>query len=303
MVSASAFEVPDELAGESMWRLLSGTVAKTPARRAGAIAVGDSKRLYSRRRKGALEHLERGVLAMLAATGSRPATLRELLGGHAPASLKELAHYPWYVEADLPLPRCISPTDLALSANLLAAGLERAAVRVLDLRAEVVFPGEFNRIVEAVDNKSVMLFGVTSRLLARLWERTSGGPVRVFVDRQGGRMRYLRDLQRVFDGCSFKVLDETGTFSAYRMTRERRTADVAFLVEAEDRHLPVALASMLSKYLRELLMELFNRFWTTRLPRIEPTAGYYVDGRRFYEEILPLVRDFGLDERLVYRMR
>jgi hypothetical protein len=78
---------------------------------------------------------------------------------------------------------------------------------------------------------------------------------------------------------------------------------LSFLVDAEDRQLPVALASMLSKYLRELLMDLFNRFWLLHVPQVRPTAGYYEDGRRFYEEIRPAMRNLGLDERLVYRMR
>jgi len=303
VVSATAFEVPDELAGESMWRLLSGAVGKTPSRRRLSVAIGDSKRLYSRQRGNALEHLERGVLAMLAAMGSRPASLRQLMSWHASGSLKEMPHYPWYARDDLPLPHCISRTDVDLSANALSSALSRSGVRPLCMRAEVVLPGEFNRIVEATDNKSTMLFGVTSRLLVDLWRKVPGRRVRVYVDRQGGRMRYLQALQLVFEGCKFRVIEESDTFSSYQVQDAERWAELSFLVDAEDRQLPVALASMLSKYLRELLMDLFNRFWLLHVPQVRPTAGYYEDGRRFYEEIRPAMRTLGLDERLVYRMR
>jgi ribonuclease HII len=303
VVSATAFEVPDELAAASMWQVLSGSVSKTAARRRSAVVIGDSKRLYSRQRANALEHLERGVLAMLHVMGEKPASLRAMLGLLAARTLKELPHYPWYVEHDLTLPHCISSTDLALSANVLSVGMAEVGIRPLDMQAEVVLPGEFNRIVEAVDNKSTMLFDVTSRLLVHLWRKMPARLVRIHIDRQGGRTHYLDALQRIFEGCRFKVLEESETLSCYRIQDGERAAEVSFFPEAEDRQLPVALASMLSKYLRELFMELFNRFWALHVPEIEPTAGYYEDGRRFYEEIRPLISDFGLDEKLVYRLR
>ena len=82
-----------------------------------------------------------------------------------------------------------------------------------------------------------------------------------------------------------------------------RCAEIRFAVRAEKAHLPVALASMISKYVRELLMVLFNRYWAQRVPGVAPTAGYYVDGRRFYDQILPAVRQLGVDERMLYRTR
>ena len=48
--------------------------------------------------------------------------------------------------------------------------------------------------------------------------------------------------------------------------------------------MPVALASMISKYTREALMSRFNTWWQTHLPALAPTAGYYSDGVRFIEQ-------------------
>jgi len=39
-----------------------------------------------------------------------------------------------------------------------------------------------------------------------------------------------------------------------------------------------------AKYLRELAMEAFNRYWTSRVPGLRATAGYPVDARRFLAE-------------------
>ena len=60
---------------------------------------------------------------------------------------------------------------------------------------------------------------------------------------------------------------------------------VHFEAKAEARHLPVALASIYAKYVRELFMEQINRYWTAQVPGLRPTAGYYSDGRRFLADI------------------
>ena len=172
------------------------------------------------------------------------------------------------------------------------------------LRCEPVFVGQFNRMAEATRNKSSVLFGVTSRLLMYLWQRAPKGQLcRIYVDRQGGRMRYLPLLQRTFEGFQFKVLDETDALSAYRLGDRDKSMEIYFAVGAEDRQLPVALASMTSKYLRELFMLMFNGFWAQRVGRLAPTAGYYTDGRRFFNEIHPAIRQMGFDERMIYRSR
>ena len=58
-----------------------------------------------------------------------------------------------------------------------------------------------------------------------------------------------------------------------------------FLRKGRVQCLPVAAASMLSKYLREMLMRRFNAFWKIHVPDLTPTAGYYNDGLRFLRDI------------------
>ena len=60
---------------------------------------------------------------------------------------------------------------------------------------------------------------------------------------------------------------------------------------------------MLSKYTRELMMLLLNRFWTERVPGLAATAGYYTDGRRFFGEIQEAAGRLGIDKDLLYRSR
>ncbi len=324
VVSATSFDVPDELAGLPMWDILRPSVSRKPAKRAGGIAIADSKKLYSRQKECGIEHLERGVLTMLAArstlTGpsgppspvkgegqtvaAAPATLGQLLSIVAPGCLPHRGGYPWYSHADLAIPRTISATGVALAANALAAGMDKTDVKgPLTMRAEVVFESEYNRLVRATDNKSVTLFDIVSRLMMHLWQLSAGRDMKLVVDRQGGRMHYLQALQRLFDGCQFKILDEGETVSAYRIQDGRRALEVWFMVEAEDQHLPVALASMLAKYLREVLMETFNAYWAGHKPDLAPTAGYHTDGNRFFREITPLVQQMGIEMDRIFRSR
>ena len=63
---------------------------------------------------------------------------------------------------------------------------------------------------------------------------------------------------------------------------------------ADGRFLPVALASMLAKYVRELLMLRLNRYFRAQMPDLKPTAGYFTDGRRYLTEIKPLMKRLDL---------
>jgi hypothetical protein len=316
VVSSSLFSVPDGLEGESMWRMLSGAVCRRASRRRWRVAIADSKRLYGGLRGGrGLEGLERGVLAMLACRGPAPGSLRELLETISPGAIDAARAYPWYSNGerspsrngsplgglDLPLPRSASAADVALASKALQKAMEQAGLKLLEIRSETVFEGEYNRLASA-SNKSLMLFDVTCRLLMRLWRAAGSRRLIVHADRQGGRQHYLGGLQRAFEGCSFKIIEEDNNTSAYRITSGTKEAEFHFTVGGEEAHLPVALASMASKYLRELFMELLNGFWAGWVPGLAPTAGYYTDGRRFHRDIAPAVKQLGIDERMLYRI-
>lgn len=304
VVSTAAFELPAGSEGECLWELLSPAVSKKVSKRRGAVAIGDSKEIHGAHRgKGGLANLERGVLAMLRAGGSRPATLKELLTLVCPEAADHVRQYPWYADGDLELPHAAGAAELPLAGNALAVAMEKAGVALRLMRCQVLFEGEFNRLVRATKNKSTTLMDTTCRLLDVLWRRFASAGLLVHADHQGGRVNYLLPLQRAFESCQFKVLDQSPDFSAYRMAEGPRAAEVRFQVKAEKAHLAVALASMVSKYVRELLMVLFNRFWARHVPGIAPTAGYYTDGRRFYAEILPAMKKLGVPEDILYRWR
>jgi hypothetical protein len=67
--------------------------------------------------------------------------------------------------------------------------------------------------------------------------------------------------------------------------------------------MPVAIASMLSKYVREALMRRFNGYWQTLLPQLVPTAGYYNDGLRFLNDIAAKRAELGIVDGDLIRCR
>ena len=251
-----------------------------------------------------LIHLDRGVLGMLRQLGQAPATFGELLRLTAPGMTAQMEGYPWYAGADLPLPRQANATDVTLRANAVAEAMRRRGMSLQTIRAEPVLAGKYNRLVGATRNKSVALFGVTGRLIWEVFSsHAAAEPTRIVADRQGGRIRYLRSLQRMFEGAAIRIIEECDRRSAYLVRDGRREAEISFLTDAEDRSLPVALASMVSKYLRELFMELLNRWWAGRIQNLKPTAGYYTDGWRFLRDIDHAIAVEGVDKSLLVRCR
>ena len=63
----------------------------------------------------------------------------------------------------------------------------------------------------------------------------------------------------------------------------------------------MALASVYSKYLRELFMHVFNGYWSGQQPGLEPTAGYYTDAQRWLKDAAPSLRRLNVKTDLLVR--
>jgi ribonuclease HII len=96
---------------------------------------------------------------------------------------------------------------------------------------------------------------------------------------------------------------ESADESRYRVELLNRPVQIAFRPRADGDSVAVALASMLCKYLREVCMRQFNRFWAKHVPGLKPTAGYPSDARRFFAEIQPAMAKLGLTDEQVWRKK
>ena len=304
VVSGVKFLAPDTLAAADWWELLAPAVSKTARKRDMALAIGDSKKLHTP--AAGLTNLERGVLGVLGMASPRTNSLRDLLGWLSPATGEQMQRYPWYVDADVDLPTTCQPAAIRLRTKPFAAALAEKGMEFSAARSEILLVDEYNRMIAVTDNKATTLLGQTCRLIDWAWRtRPAGENVTVFVDRQGGRAHYLPVLQRMYAGRTFKILAERPALSAYRITGSDGILEAHFVRKGDSVHLPVALASMISKYLRELFMSLLNAYWARQMDgeQLKPTAGYYTDGKRFLADIDAARNRLATAEQILIRSR
>jgi len=127
-------------------------------------------------------------------------------------------------------------------------------------------------------------------------------PVWVVCDKHGGRDRYHALLSEHFPDNFIEIHGEGRAASVYRFGPAERRIEFRFQMRAES-CLATALASMASKYLRELAMRAWNQFWCRRIDGLQPTAGYPHDAKRFKQAIGPLQQELGIDDRRIWRNR
>ncbi len=287
VVCAYAFRVPDPAV--DLWKALGPDIGKTKG-----IVVADSKVVYSTAKGiGPLEATALPFLAVLPhADLSSLRTVAKRVALEGEASLDA----PWY--GDLALPLETGPIDDDALAIWNAS--RRARVVPFGCWAAWAEPAVFNRAVRE-DNKGEFLFDRACALVKAALAASPGEPAAVFIGKQGGRRFYLPGLVREFG--SVWVLEEARGTSRYEFIERGRPVRVSFLVDGEDRHFAIALASMVGKYLRECAMRRFNEWWAERVPGLRPTAGYGTDGTRFFREVEPALARFNLRPEQVLRNR
>ena len=281
-----------------LWKRLNRAVCRRRGDRRGRVAVDDSKKLkgVAGARSHPLHHLELGVLAFLAASGS----ITDGDESYFDRVIGDVPDAPWYLSRT-PLPLAVDGGQMQIAASRLGRALASSGVDFLDLRCEAIDAGEFNRLVDLMGKKSAVNLAAAFRQVDSVWQRWPDAQPRVVVDRQGGRTHYREELQTAFPGAQIRILAESDILSRYVLTRDGSAVTISFLCEAESRHFPVALASMVAKYTRELFMIRLNRYFQNHLPELKPTAGYVTDARRYLTEIDALVKRLDLPRRRLVR--
>lgn len=309
VVGCCAFEVSDaDPAGElpCLWKRLKKIVGKSRSKTGRRLHVNDSKLVYSP--SAGLKELERAVLAVCGTLGAWPARLDEFLQITAAHAMADLAEHRWYVPVgDEPFPFEQDAAAVRVVGNGLRVEMERNSARCVHLGARLVPERQFNRMVEATRNKASALFSIAAIHLDHLLKTYGGRGLVIFCDRQGGRGHYGHLLRLMFEEWALEIvtenISEAHGRSEYRLTRGGDVVRVIFCEKAEAQCMPVALASMLSKYLRETMMRRFNGYWRQHLPDVAPTAGYYGDGERFLTDIDVKRRELGVTDAELIRCR
>ncbi|MEN6306940.1 MAG: hypothetical protein ABFD91_04220 [Anaerohalosphaeraceae bacterium] len=310
VVSGVAFSLPQTLLKSDLWSVLNSAVSKDKKGLAGRLLINDSKKAFSRE-KGPV-HLLRTVLACLEtiaqsqnplASFAAPQTLLELLKQISPSSWGDLSRYPWYKE--LASVTLSWPQDATIAAGVWQRMLDKQQMKLLWMQTRFLEAGLYNERIDKIKNKSRVLFIEICSLIHEVFHHyaDNDGPMQFLIDRQGGRMQYHQELLRMFPGMELTILGESETLSSYEMGSGNKKMRLHFSVEADGKFLPVALASMTSKLIRELLVKELNRYFTKSCPALKPTAGYWQDGQRYIADLKKnnLVDSF--DSRLLIRQK
>lgn len=301
VVTGVSFHVPDDQLSACLWTTLRASCAATTARSGPRLVIADSKKLYSSR--GGLAPLERAALVMLAVAGHRPKSRRCLLEVVSPGTQQELDQYPWYAQGDVALPVCRDLGDIPTKANAVRTDCAAHDVQLSGVLSEVLPAGRFNRLARSTRNKAVVLLGLVMRVADRILRAAPRERVRLCIDRLGGKQHYREALATALPEYELQILEESSTRSRYRLVRAQVVRDIEFITSGEKHSFAIALASVFSKYIRELHMHMFNRYWTTHQRALKPTAGYYTDARRWLEDAASTIDRLNVDRNMLVRLR
>lgn len=311
-VAATAFVIEDHNASIDgdicdLWKRLSKVVCRKRTDRRHRIAVDDSKKLKLSNASSVhpLTHLERGVLSFWHARkdDTQPAHGIKLLNDEELFKALSVSPFtaPWY-STTTPLPAAHDVSALRIAISRLQRVMASEGITCPLMRCEAIDADSFNRQVELMGTKSSVNFCAVMRHIDAIWKRWPNESPHVVVDRQGGRTRYLQDLMLSYPETKAQILEESDLLSQYRLELNGSSITISFAVESEQAHLPVALASMIAKYVRELFMMRLNRYFQTLMPELKATAGYTEDARRYLGDIESLISRSGIDKKSLVRI-
>lgn len=326
VVGATVWRVDTGMLEADLWSALKKAVCRTGGRSEFRIAIDDSKRVFDPKR--GVGSLERTIMAFAETLKLGRATIGAFLGAlspRAPGQTREAKaidgsgvirpEEPWYQRLERTLPIDGAASRYGGMGERLFQVMDEARCRIVGMHAAVVTESAFNRRVEQTRNKAAIIIEQVLTLVGTVIEGGHDEPILFLVDRLGGRSDYRGLLQTAFPDRALAIEHIDDKRSRYRLSpsdRSRPTAktnalgggefaaDCAagwvfdFSVGADERQLPVALAGMLCKYVREALMMEFNDFWRKYDSELRPTAGYYTDAKRFLSDIAPHLPASGL---------
>jgi ribonuclease HII len=194
--------------------------------------------------------------------------------------------------------------------------LDALGVSLVAVACRAIYPAEFNALLCQGLNKSDILSRTTLALAASLRTKANAEPALIWCDRHGGRKHYSALVAQHFGGTLVQTLAETPARSAYRVPAQAKAdpthakadlnqaqaanLDIEFNVGGESQ-VPVAVASMTAKYIRELAMHAFNAFWSSRSPGLNPTAGYPADALRWRCDARDAIAEAGVRDKDLWR--
>lgn len=299
VVGMTMFRVETHSMETDWWRRLRRTVARAHVANGSRWIVDDSKKVLARR--DGREQLARTASACqrwIGCDSERLSTLADHLCGERK---HRLADEHWrehdaqgYWSGSVDRKKC------------LGMDVREQGIELVSCRAALVFPAEFNQLLSEEGNKAAVEIRIIRDLVSAALREVvdQDETVSIHVDRLGGRTNYRTLVEDISVDRFVQTIEEIPARSRYVFQRkDGRTVRMGFYVDGDRLHLPIALASMIAKDLRERAMAGLNQFWRVRIPELAPTAGYPTDARRFRKSVEPHFGDVGLTLDQFWRQR
>ncbi|KIG12589.1 hypothetical protein DB30_01213 [Enhygromyxa salina] len=281
------------------------SVVGPPGLRDGRLEVGDSKKIHTGTHK--LARIERTALATVGwVYGQIPRSVSELLELVLVREfeLPEDRRAPWWSMLDEALPIAGDRGRLEHDAGRLREVADARGVTPLWYRADVVSAARVNRELAAEQlregTKNTWATHAVLRLAKHAVDRIDAHTIALWCDKAGGRQAYLEPLCRVWP-------EPTGRIDVLLERRDRsqygllglapRPIEVGFVMGGDRLDPRISWGSILAKYLRELILRAFNRYFVARVMELRPTAGYPEDAKRFIAQVQLSLGDNGGLER------
>ena len=259
------------------------------ARGALAERLGDSKQLVSHGDVALGEAWARALVRRV--SGSTPAVTspdelihalsaddRDVLRAPCPA---HVAPQCWSAEGEA----FTAPNELV---DIVARDLDRLAergVNVVAVRSVILCAKRLNDGLDAGKNRFVLDLHAMERLVLDLRARASGDVLAV-CGKVGGFGKYGAAFGPL-SGRLFSVLEEGRARSAYHFPG---LGEIAFVRDSDDSDLCVAMASLVGKYLREVLMAKVVRFYRGELAELPDASGYHDPVTKSFVDATALLR-------------
>jgi ribonuclease HII len=171
----------------------------------------------------------------------------------------------WAVE--LPLP--VFGGDPDVGREVLDRLVGRSRLRILDVKSRVACAGVLNAERAAGKHKFDVDFDLFEDLIAST-HSVHGAPLLAICGMIGG----IRDYAPRFNRFARDRIQHLPGRRWGRRYEIEGVGEIRFEINADARHLPVALASMIGKYVRELCMRRIGEFYRREDPEIALASGY-----------------------------
>lgn len=232
--------------------------------------------------------------------GEVPRDMDVLFGGlllDAPATLQSFCPKGTRAQCWSDAPRLPCLGGEVEQGRAILRGLSERRVTLVRARSAVSCAGTLNRLLRAGQSRVEVDLELMERLVIDA-RAAVPGPVRAICGMVGGIRNYpakMRHLSRE----RLVAKPAAGGTLAYDVAD---LGHLRFEIDADANHLPVAFASMLGKYVRELWMERQNRFYRALQPSLADVSGYHDPvTQRFVAESAALRARIGIDDECFMR--